>query len=182
MFWFRKSPVFYLPPGWFGPAQRFLSLPFAPAGRKNSDTRFILAYILIVLYRVCQCSYLVYSLQKNDQGCCTCYKRFCIKPSNDKRKNNLNKKNCEYMYYVHLGRAIIVFLYWFYFPSVNTSVITRFFIPLNNLSTTCFTMQLTRLGMLLARFLIIILTYYKLDITTINSISQFYNLILLSLS
>jgi hypothetical protein len=53
MFWFRKSPVFYLPPGWFGPAQRFLSLPFAPAGRKNSDTRFILAYILIVLYRIC---------------------------------------------------------------------------------------------------------------------------------
>ncbi|CAO3687170.1 unnamed protein product [Rhizopus stolonifer] len=30
--WFRKSAVFYLPPGWFGPAQRFLSWPFAPAG------------------------------------------------------------------------------------------------------------------------------------------------------
>lgn len=31
--WFRKSAVFYLPPGWFGPAQRFLSWPFAPAGK-----------------------------------------------------------------------------------------------------------------------------------------------------
>lgn len=30
--WFRKSAVFYLPPGWFGPAQRILSWPFAPAG------------------------------------------------------------------------------------------------------------------------------------------------------
>ncbi|KAI8994461.1 WRB/Get1 family [Pilobolus umbonatus] len=30
--WFRKSPVFYLPPGWFGPAQRILSWPFAPIG------------------------------------------------------------------------------------------------------------------------------------------------------
>ncbi|KAI9478029.1 MAG: WRB/Get1 family [Benjaminiella poitrasii] len=32
VFWFRKSAVFYLPPGWFGPAQRFLSWPFAPKG------------------------------------------------------------------------------------------------------------------------------------------------------
>ncbi|KAI9250616.1 WRB/Get1 family [Sporodiniella umbellata] len=32
IFWFRKSAVFYLPPGWFGPAQRFLSWPFAPTG------------------------------------------------------------------------------------------------------------------------------------------------------
>ncbi|KAG1088308.1 hypothetical protein G6F42_020318 [Rhizopus arrhizus] len=31
--WFRKSAVFYLPPGWFGPAQRILSWPFAPAGK-----------------------------------------------------------------------------------------------------------------------------------------------------
>ncbi|KAI8984729.1 WRB/Get1 family [Mycotypha africana] len=30
--WFRKSAVFYLPPGWFGPAQRFLSWPSAPEG------------------------------------------------------------------------------------------------------------------------------------------------------
>lgn len=33
--WFRKSAVFYLPPGWFGPAQRILSWPFAPAGKKR---------------------------------------------------------------------------------------------------------------------------------------------------
>lgn len=31
--WFRKSAVFYLPPGWFGPVQRILSWPFAPNGR-----------------------------------------------------------------------------------------------------------------------------------------------------
>lgn len=30
--WFRKSPVFYLPYGWFGPAGRLLSMPFAPKG------------------------------------------------------------------------------------------------------------------------------------------------------
>ncbi|KAI5120654.1 hypothetical protein M0805_007991 [Coniferiporia weirii] len=30
--WFRKSAVFYLPPGWFGPVTWFLSFPFAPAG------------------------------------------------------------------------------------------------------------------------------------------------------
>ncbi|KAI8369553.1 WRB/Get1 family [Radiomyces spectabilis] len=30
--WYRKAAVFYLPPGWFGPAQRLLSLPFAPRG------------------------------------------------------------------------------------------------------------------------------------------------------
>ncbi|CAO3663600.1 unnamed protein product [Umbelopsis vinacea] len=30
--WFRKSPVFYLPHGWFGPAARLLSMPFAPRG------------------------------------------------------------------------------------------------------------------------------------------------------
>ncbi|KAF9982313.1 GET complex subunit get1 [Mortierella antarctica] len=30
--WFRRSPVFYLPQGWFGPAERILSLPFAERG------------------------------------------------------------------------------------------------------------------------------------------------------
>ncbi|THH10508.1 hypothetical protein EW145_g1265 [Phellinidium pouzarii] len=30
--WYRKSAVFYLPPGWFGPVTWFLSFPFAPAG------------------------------------------------------------------------------------------------------------------------------------------------------
>ncbi|KAI8577240.1 hypothetical protein K450DRAFT_252886 [Umbelopsis ramanniana AG] len=30
--WFRKSPVFYLPHGWFGPVAWVLSLPFAPRG------------------------------------------------------------------------------------------------------------------------------------------------------
>ncbi|KAF8584821.1 hypothetical protein K439DRAFT_1633221 [Ramaria rubella] len=30
--WFGKQAVFYLPPGWFGPAQWWLALPFAPMG------------------------------------------------------------------------------------------------------------------------------------------------------
>ena len=30
--WFRKSAVFFLPPGWFGPLTWWLALPFAPAG------------------------------------------------------------------------------------------------------------------------------------------------------
>jgi len=30
--WYRKSAVFYLPPGWFGPLTWWLAFPFAPAG------------------------------------------------------------------------------------------------------------------------------------------------------
>ncbi|RDB16937.1 Protein GET1 [Hypsizygus marmoreus] len=30
--WYRRSAVFYLPPGWFGPLGWWLSFPFAPAG------------------------------------------------------------------------------------------------------------------------------------------------------
>jgi len=30
--WYRKQPVFYLPEGWFGPLNWWLSFPFAPAG------------------------------------------------------------------------------------------------------------------------------------------------------
>ncbi|KAF7731248.1 GET complex subunit get1 [Apophysomyces ossiformis] len=30
--WFRKSAVLFLPPGWFGPAEWLLRLPFAPHG------------------------------------------------------------------------------------------------------------------------------------------------------
>ncbi|KIY66440.1 hypothetical protein CYLTODRAFT_398704 [Cylindrobasidium torrendii FP15055 ss-10] len=30
--WYRKSAVFYLPPGWFGPLQWTFALPFAPKG------------------------------------------------------------------------------------------------------------------------------------------------------
>ncbi|KAJ8076323.1 GET complex subunit get1 [Marasmius tenuissimus] len=30
--WYRKAPIFYLPPGWFGPLGWFLALPFAPTG------------------------------------------------------------------------------------------------------------------------------------------------------
>ncbi|KAG6874518.1 hypothetical protein C0995_010430 [Termitomyces sp. Mi166 len=30
--WYRKTAVFYLPPGWFGPLRWWLSFPFAPVG------------------------------------------------------------------------------------------------------------------------------------------------------
>jgi tail-anchored protein insertion receptor len=30
--WYSKSAVFYLPPGWFGPLTWWLAFPFAPAG------------------------------------------------------------------------------------------------------------------------------------------------------
>lgn len=30
--WYRKSAVFYLPPGWFGPLTWVLAFPFAPSG------------------------------------------------------------------------------------------------------------------------------------------------------
>lgn len=33
--WYRRQPVFYLPDGWLGPFTWWLSLPFAPAGKKS---------------------------------------------------------------------------------------------------------------------------------------------------
>ncbi|TFK67397.1 hypothetical protein BDN72DRAFT_843175 [Pluteus cervinus] len=30
--WYRNSPVFYVPPGWFGPLTWWLAFPFAPKG------------------------------------------------------------------------------------------------------------------------------------------------------
>ncbi|THU94188.1 hypothetical protein K435DRAFT_756808 [Dendrothele bispora CBS 962.96] len=30
--WYRKAPMFYLPPGWFGPLAWILAFPFAPKG------------------------------------------------------------------------------------------------------------------------------------------------------
>ncbi|KAK7473140.1 GET complex subunit get1 [Stygiomarasmius scandens] len=30
--WYRKEPMFYLPPGWFGPLAWILAFPFAPKG------------------------------------------------------------------------------------------------------------------------------------------------------
>jgi hypothetical protein len=30
--WYRRQAVFYLPKGWFGPAEWWLALPFAPKG------------------------------------------------------------------------------------------------------------------------------------------------------
>ncbi|PVG00995.1 hypothetical protein CPB86DRAFT_773417 [Serendipita vermifera] len=32
VWWYRRDPVFYLPPGWFGPFTWILSLPSAPSG------------------------------------------------------------------------------------------------------------------------------------------------------
>lgn len=34
--WYRKSAVFYLPQGWFGPLGWWLAFPFAPAGKGRS--------------------------------------------------------------------------------------------------------------------------------------------------
>lgn len=34
--WYGKKAVFYVPPGWFGPLQWWLALPFAPLGKKPS--------------------------------------------------------------------------------------------------------------------------------------------------
>jgi tail-anchored protein insertion receptor len=32
VWWYRRQPVFYLPPGWLGPFAWFFSLPSAPNG------------------------------------------------------------------------------------------------------------------------------------------------------
>lgn len=48
----RKSPVFFLPPGWFGPLGWWLSLPSAPAG-----TWFVLLFFPVSpLERICRVS------------------------------------------------------------------------------------------------------------------------------
>jgi len=36
--WYRKQAVFYLPKGWFGPAEWWLALPFAPKGSVSCAT------------------------------------------------------------------------------------------------------------------------------------------------
>lgn len=41
--WYRKQPVFYLPEGWFGPLNWWLSFPFAPAGM--SSFLFVLCFL-----------------------------------------------------------------------------------------------------------------------------------------
>lgn len=52
--WFRKSAVFYLPPGWFGPAQRILSWPFAPAGKElQTKNKLKKKLILFSILRFC---------------------------------------------------------------------------------------------------------------------------------
>ncbi|KAG0224072.1 GET complex subunit get1 [Actinomortierella wolfii] len=40
VFWYRRSPVFYLPYGWFGPAEFFLALPFAERGAVSISVWF----------------------------------------------------------------------------------------------------------------------------------------------
>lgn len=39
--WYRRTPVFYLPSGWFGPVTWWLSLPFAPAGTYCSVSVYV---------------------------------------------------------------------------------------------------------------------------------------------
>jgi len=36
VWWYRREPVFYLPPGWLGPLAYFFSLPSAPKGSVSS--------------------------------------------------------------------------------------------------------------------------------------------------
>ncbi|KAG0268373.1 GET complex subunit get1 [Actinomortierella ambigua] len=40
VFWYRRSPVFYLPYGWFGPAEFFLALPFSERGSVSISVWF----------------------------------------------------------------------------------------------------------------------------------------------
>jgi hypothetical protein len=61
--WFRKSPVFYLPNGWFGPAAWLLSMPFSPRGTLYachwvSRAAYLLTYRLLFL-RIGECGCVV---------------------------------------------------------------------------------------------------------------------------
>lgn len=39
VWWYRREPVFYLPPGWLGPLGYFLALPSAPKGTLQPSLR-----------------------------------------------------------------------------------------------------------------------------------------------
>ncbi|GJJ76086.1 tail-anchored protein insertion receptor [Entomortierella parvispora] len=48
--WYRRSPVFYLPMGWFGPAERVLCLPFAERGSVSIAIWFYFCRKVITLF------------------------------------------------------------------------------------------------------------------------------------
>ncbi|KAF8930007.1 CHD5-like protein-domain-containing protein [Dissophora ornata] len=48
--WFRRVPVFYLPLGWFGPAERVLALPFAERGSVSIAIWFYIVRKVILLF------------------------------------------------------------------------------------------------------------------------------------
>ncbi|KAF9116244.1 GET complex subunit get1 [Mortierella sp. AM989] len=48
--WFRRVPVFYLPPGWFGPAEHVLALPFAERGSVSITIWFYFCRKVITLF------------------------------------------------------------------------------------------------------------------------------------
>ncbi|KAF9919309.1 GET complex subunit get1 [Lobosporangium transversale] len=48
--WYRRVAVFYVPPGWFGPAERFLALPFAETGAVSIAIWFYFCRKVIILF------------------------------------------------------------------------------------------------------------------------------------
>ncbi|KAF9432779.1 GET complex subunit get1 [Entomortierella beljakovae] len=48
--WFRRVPVFYLPPGWFGPAEHILAMPFAERGSVSITIWFYFCRKAIILF------------------------------------------------------------------------------------------------------------------------------------
>ncbi|KAF9994692.1 GET complex subunit get1 [Entomortierella chlamydospora] len=48
--WFRRSPMFYLPHGWFGPAEHVLALPFAERGAVSISIWFYFCRKTILLF------------------------------------------------------------------------------------------------------------------------------------
>ena len=66
--WYRKSAVFYLPPGWMGPVTWFLSLPFAPAGMLRFKTITTFCVITHFVLRVCKLRCLADGMQTCYQG------------------------------------------------------------------------------------------------------------------
>lgn len=74
--WFRKAPVFYLPPGWFGPAQRLLCLPFSPLGKSTLAFNNTISDTFFWYDRFGERCRLVRCLSPYDQSHCSHCERF----------------------------------------------------------------------------------------------------------
>lgn len=68
--WFARQATFYLPKGWFGPAEWFLWMPLAPKGKafRMGEGQGCKPNLIIIGIRCCECSYLDVGLSSSHQA------------------------------------------------------------------------------------------------------------------